>query len=213
MDIIVLILGSRSSGGSLDRRGSDERRQHSEGDSDELHGSVLAGTVVVVVCDIESVEGLMVERGGGGRWWKEEEKGGLISMEQGDRAAAGVCYPARQKLLSGDTHLALLRVRIAERECSLGAQVGQWTGEIGEIVKVERAKCSQSVLCTHRSNHRTDERVKKPNENMTGRYVRVEALGILKSKDNALDDIPSSSVYVYTIEHRNTIKTHHLSTE
>jgi hypothetical protein len=69
VDIIVLILGSRSSGGSLDRRGSDERHQPSEGDSDELHGSVLAGTVVVVVGDIESVEGLMVE------WGKVMERG------------------------------------------------------------------------------------------------------------------------------------------
>jgi len=42
---------------------------------------------------------------------------------------------------------------------------------------------------------------------MTGRYVGVEALGILNSKDNARDDIPSSSaVYVYTIERRSTIK-------
>ena len=67
VNIIVLILGSHSSGGSLDRRGSDERHQPSEGDSDELHGSVLAGTVVVVGCDIESVEGLIVEKGGAGR--------------------------------------------------------------------------------------------------------------------------------------------------
>ena len=67
VNIIVLVHRSRSSGGSLDRRGSDERHQPSEGDGDELHGSVLEGTVVVVVCDIESVEGLMVERGGGGR--------------------------------------------------------------------------------------------------------------------------------------------------
>ena len=105
-------------------------------------------------------------------------------------------------------------VRLAERECSLGAQVGQWTGEIGEIVKVEGAKCTQSGLCTHRSNHRTDERLKKPNENMRGRYVGVEALGILNSKDNARDDISSSSaLYSYIIERRSTIETHHLFTE
>ena len=67
VNIIVLVHRSRGSGGSLDRRGSDERHQPSEGDSDELHGSVLEGTVVVVVCDIESMEELMVERGGGGR--------------------------------------------------------------------------------------------------------------------------------------------------
>ena len=85
--------------------------------------------------------------------------------------------------------------------------MGQWTGEIGEMVKVEGAKCTQSVLCTHRSNHRTDERVKKPNENMTGRYVGVEALGILDNKDNARDDIPSSLAYVYTIQRRSTIRT------
>ena len=65
-------------------------------------------------------------------------------MEQGERAAAGVCYPARQKLLGGDTHLGLFRVRLAERECSLAAQVGRWIGEIGEIVKEEGAKCTQS---------------------------------------------------------------------
>ena len=70
--------------------------------------------------------------------------------------------------------------------------MGRWIAEIGEIVKVEGAKCTQSALCTHRSNHRNDERVKKPNENMTDRYVGVEALGILNSKDNARDDISSS---------------------
>jgi len=67
VNIIVLVYRSRSSGGSLDRRGSDERHQPSEGNSDELHESVLAGTVVVVVCDIDSVKGLIVEKGGVGR--------------------------------------------------------------------------------------------------------------------------------------------------
>ena len=67
VNVIVLVHRSRSSGGSLDRRGSNERHQPREGDSDELHGSVLAGTVVVVVCGIESVEGLIVEKGGAGR--------------------------------------------------------------------------------------------------------------------------------------------------
>jgi hypothetical protein len=49
---VVLVLGSRSSSGRFDWRGSDERCQANEGDREELHGSVLAATIVVVVCGV-----------------------------------------------------------------------------------------------------------------------------------------------------------------
>lgn len=45
--------------------------------------------------------------------------------------------------------------------------MGPYTGEIGEIVKVERANCTQSVLRAHQSNNRADKRVKVPDGNTT----------------------------------------------
>lgn len=103
VDIVVLVHGSRSSGGSLDWRGSDERHQPSEGDGEGIHGSVLADSVVIVVWAIGSVVGL-IERSSGEKVMERGREGRRAYIEQGERRPGVVCY-ARQKLLRGGTHL------------------------------------------------------------------------------------------------------------